>query len=104
MRFLCLREVSEMLSPQVARLEPKFQQQKSLESKPSVGDELTDGEREEAIKRASSLMERRYADYAATGDFGALGEAHQALLLQRQLIAGRSKAAVFLMEIRKGLI
>jgi hypothetical protein len=33
-------------------------------------------EREAAIKRAGSLMERRYADWAATSDVQALNEAH----------------------------
>jgi hypothetical protein len=46
-------------------------------------------EREAAIKRAGSLMERRYADWAATSDPKALDEAHEALTRMKQLIAGR---------------
>lgn len=65
---------------------------------------LTDEGREEAIKRAGDLMEKRYCDFARTGDLMDLGDAHAALLLMRKLIVGRSKAQVLRLEIRKGLI
>lgn len=65
---------------------------------------LSDQAREDAIKRAGDLMEKRYGDFARTGDLMDLGDAHAALLLMRKLIAGRSRDAVLRMEIRKGLI
>lgn len=53
---------------------------------------LSDSEREEAIKRAGDLMERRYADFARTGDLADLGDAHRAMLSMKALVAGRSGA------------
>lgn len=54
--------------------------------------ELGDSEREEAIKRAGELMERRYADFASSGLPADLAAAHKALVLMRELIAGRTPA------------
>jgi hypothetical protein len=64
---------------------------------------MTSDEREAAIQRAGSLMERRYFDWAATSDPKALSEAHEAKELMRQLIAGRSAEAVAQMERERGL-
>lgn len=69
-----------------------------------VGQPLDDEAREDAIVRAGQLMEKRYADFARTGCLAALGDAHRAMLMQRELVQGRSKAQVLRMEIHKGLI
>lgn len=65
---------------------------------------MSDDEREDAIKRAGDLMERRYADFARTGFLADLGDAHRAMLLMQELVKGRSKTQVLKMEIREGLI
>lgn len=76
----------------------------SYSAQPTVGQPLDDETREVAIKRAGALMEKRYADYARTGDLADLGDAHNALLAMRALIRGRSPEMVRRLEIRKGLI
>lgn len=76
----------------------------SYQAQEAVGQSLTDEGREEAIKRAGVLMERRYADYAATGCFAALGDAHKALQMQRALIDGRSPEFVRQLEMQRGLV
>jgi hypothetical protein len=49
-------------------------------------------------------MEKRYADFAATGCLAALGDAHRAMLLMKELVAGRSREQVRRLEIQRGLI
>lgn len=65
---------------------------------------LTDDQREEAIQRAGRAMEAHYFRWCCTGNFADKGDADRARLLMEALIAGRSKAQVLRMEIRKGLI
>lgn len=65
---------------------------------------LTDECREEAIQRAGRAMEAHYFRWCCTGNFADKGDADRARLLMEALIAGRSKAQVLRMEIRKGLI
>lgn len=56
-----------------------------------VGEPLTEEGREEAIKRADALWKKKYADFAKSGLFADLGDAHRALLLKHQLEAGRDE-------------
>lgn len=68
------------------------------------GEVLTDEEREEAIRRAGDLMEKRYGDYERTDDLCDLGDAHRAMLLMQELVRGRSAAQVRKLEIQRGLL
>lgn len=93
-----------MLIPQLAIVPVQGLQPCESAQQPAVGQGLTDGEREGAIQRAGALMEKRYADYAATGCFAALGDAHRAMRLMKELISGRSPEQVLRMERERGLI
>lgn len=79
---------------------------------------LSDAARELAIIRAGKAIERHMAAYLAleqvyalTGCFADIGDAerqqrmaHEACRLMEALIAGRSKAQVLRLEIKRGLI
>lgn len=70
----------------------------------AVGQPLDDDSREDAIRRAGELMERRYAVWGATGDFAALGDAHNAMLLMKALVSGRSLDTIARLEAERGLL